>query len=730
MSVSPQAAKEMTAPALAETLPQDEAARERAQKLSAPRQTPPAEVPGYDIQRCLGNGAYGSVWLAVERNTGKQVAIKFYSHRRGVDWSLLSREVEKLAILYTSREIVGLLEVGWEADPPYYVMEYLQNGSLAQMLDRGALSVAEAVRIATAVAGALVQAQQQGILHCDVKPANVLLDSDFSARLADFGQSRLSYEQTPALGTMFYMAPEQADLDAAPDPRWDVYALGALLYHMLVGDPPFRTPDNERRVREAVSLEDKLKTYRQIVEESPRPAGHRIVSGVDARLVEIVDRCLAAAPMRRFADAAAVAEALAARARYRSLRPAIGLGIVLPGLLLLGLFPLAVLAVRSAAETAEANIAARALESDTVAAKILAYSLNDDLDQRMRTLTTNIGGDPEFMALLPGLSQPADSEARQRLGAFLSAYKAGVDEVRRELNSDLDASWFLTDTHGVQRWREPPSRVSFEENYSDRDYFHGQGADRPEWRDRTDIPPLSKPHMSAPFRSSTDGSMKIALSAPVRDAGENIVGVLTRTIELGRLLSSYKKLLGDDERDARGERVIALLDVRNPEGRILDHPWMAAIAPERLAADAVFNRLTLWPAERTQLIELQRRVRDGLPIEECNSDRNYRDPISQVDRDAESAFGMPWLAAFWPVGDKGLFAVVQERRAAALAPVREIRDGLYEYGAAGLLLCVTLVACSWYFVGRVVRTATLPAGRRSNGRAGSGASGSGVVGSG
>ncbi len=149
-----------------------------------------------------------------------------------------NREVEKLAVLYTSRNIVRLIDVGWNSEPPYYVMEYLAHGSLASFLTAGPLPPQEAVRIAKSVLLALVHAHGSGILHCDLKPANVLLDNDFEPRLCDFGQSRLSNEQNPALGTVFYMAPEQADLQAIPDARWDVYALGALLVpHAVRGTP-------------------------------------------------------------------------------------------------------------------------------------------------------------------------------------------------------------------------------------------------------------------------------------------------------------------------------------------------------------------------------------------------------------------------------------------------------------------------------------------------------------
>jgi serine/threonine protein kinase len=227
----------------------------RARRLSLQRTKPPGTAAGYDIQRFLGAGAYGEVWVGTDRNTGRRVAIKFYLHRGGLDWRLLSHEVEKLVFLSADRYVVQLLDVGWDAEPPFYVMEYVENGSLDDWLrDRGRLPPDQAVSLFRDVAVGLSHAHGKGVLHCDLKPANILLDQDHRPRLADFGQSRLSHDQTPALGTLFYMAPEQADLEAVPDARWDVYALGAMLYCMLTGEPPYRDPARVARIDAARDL--------------------------------------------------------------------------------------------------------------------------------------------------------------------------------------------------------------------------------------------------------------------------------------------------------------------------------------------------------------------------------------------------------------------------------------------------------------------------------------------
>ena len=669
----------------------------RALERSRPRETPPATVPGYAISRSLGEGAYGSVWLAREQNTGKQVAIKFYTHRRGVDWSLLNREVEKLAVLYTSRNIVRLSDVGWDADPPYYVMEYLENGSLDGFLNDGALPVHEAVRIAESVLRALVHAHGRGILHCDLKPANVLLDHNFEPRICDFGQSRLSHEQKPALGTLFYMAPEQADLKAVPDARWDVYALGALLYHMLCGAPPHRTPENEQRIREAADLEERLAAYRRIVRESPRPDAHRKVSGVDRRLAEIVDRCLEVDPSKRFPNSQAVLDALEQRERHRTRRPLITLGIIGPTLLILAMVPIIGNALRAAVNSARENLTERALESNAVSARILAFSLERELDRRLDQLESLADSSKMRESLQAAAGKPWDE--REAHFEWLVKFK-----------DSIEASWFINDAEGYQRWREPYDKKTIDQNFAWRDYFHGLNTeldpDRPEtWP--ADLQPIRDRHISHAFRSDATLEYMVALAVPIWDEERRqVIGVLARTVHLGDLLANYKaRLQGEGENEVA--RVIALADNRGWE--LLDHEWMTQ---ENLAGRDPTESFVLSKRFREKLARLGR----AGPADGNDRDPAYEDPIGQL---APDKYGGTWLAAFAPVGQTGWTAIVQEPRPAALRPIDAMQSEVLSHGLWAIIVSCTLVGLLWYFVARALSdrgpAAWVPSGTSRNG---------------
>ena len=679
-------------PKSGDTERQDDVARTKSLALSQ-RRAPAISVPGLTILRCLGEGAYGSVWQAREKNTGKLVAVKVYSHRGGLDWSLLSREVEKLATLYTSRNVVGLLEVGWDSDPPYYVMEYLERGSLAALLADGPLPAREAVRIAKGILQALVHAHGSGILHCDLKPANVLLDTDFEPRLCDFGQSRLSCEQVPALGTLFYMAPEQADLQAVPDARWDVYALGAVLYHLLCGAPPHRTPDAERRIESAASLDERLAEYRRLVRDGTKPIAHRRVPRVDRRLAEIVDHCLEPEPSKRFPNAQAVLDALDQRERSQSFRPLLALGGLGPVLLMLALGMFYLDSMRDAVDSATRNVTTRALESDVLSVEILARSVARELEKRTAELE-ELAEDPQLAPAIKANTARNWSD-RNELWLLLAQSKSRADKLQHQLGLDRDRSWFLTDERGFQRWREPLDESTLDEDWSHRDYFHGLGDQYEKDTIPADIKPISKPHLSLSYKSAATGRGAISLTVPVwDDKHERVIAVLGRSMQIGQLLAPYAPREGsseDAETAVDHTRRIALVDDRR--WQLLDHPWMTDERFDQLS-DVEKDQLRL---SDDTIVRLRSSSSIGIADELSPTlqMKDYLDPVGQLD---PQSYGGEWLAAFRRVGDTGWFVIVQERKSAVLRPVNAMASRLRRDGAWALAVSGILIGTLWLVV--------------------------------
>jgi eukaryotic-like serine/threonine-protein kinase len=701
---------------LHETLVQDEHESARAADRSRWTETPPGAVPGYTLLRSLGGGAFGTVWLASEDNTGKQVAIKFYTHQRGLDWSLLNREVEKLAVLYTSRHIVRLIDVGWNNEPPYYVMEYLASGSLATHLAAGPLPVNEAVRIAEGVLSALVHAHGSGILHCDLKPGNVLLDNEFEPRLCDFGQSRLSNEQNPALGSLFYMAPEQADLQAIPDARWDVYALGALLYHMLCGKPPYWTPEIEEAIRSASTLDEKLAVYRERIANSPKPTELRNVRGVDRRLAEIVDRCLQTESQRRFPNAQAVLDTLVLRDRSRARRPLISLGIVGPSLLLLGMAWLVFDFLGTAEKDANKLMTIRANESGILSARIVAQSIGRDLSERQQELlelSDRITQDKNLKGLRAAIAAPVvkDKKQNDQLFAELNAAQKEADERFEKLGLQKDFSWFLTDAHGIQKWRSPllekswgiPTTLGL--SFANRDYFHGTGINYPRGGEPPGLKPIHEPHISQWFTEVMNERHLVAVSVPIFDESEQVIGVLGRTIEISLLLDVYSHAIFVEPESGSGvpddTREIALIE--RTHGNLLDHTWFdkhhEALRQQKLK-QAQLESFRVSPSVQEKFKKL---ATTAVPLGKPGSDvdDNYTDPLSRLDVASKDLSG-EWLAAFAAVPWTDWVAVVQERRTAAMAPVQEMKLRLTRTGLWALLASCGLIGLLWYFVGRAL----------------------------
>ena len=667
-------------PPLPGTSVQDEASRSDSLTLSRQSRHPGLVLPGYVFERCLGDGAFGSVWLAREENTGRQVAVKVYTHHGRLDWTLLSREVEKLAALDSSRNIVGLLAVGWESDPPYYVMEYLEHGSLDGYLSDGPLPPVEAVRIAKGVLHGLVHAHGRGILHCDLKPGNVLLDDDFSPRLCDFGQSRLSHEQDPALGTLYYMAPEQADLGAMPDARLDVYALGALLYHLLTGSPPYRTAETERELASTSSLSERLTAYRTTVINTDRSPNLRHHPGIDRRLADLVDRCLEQDPAKRFANAQSALAAFEDRDRRRARRPFIALGGLLPLGLMSAMFLFGISTTNDAVATAQANLITRAIESDTVSARIMARGVLRELTSWQEELSS-VAASPRLIDLLES-GAARDWSRRDALEEHLAAARSEANR-RRELSGQLpDASWFVVDSDGYQRWRGPTNEGTLDKRWAHRDYYHGQGREYHEDELPVELTPITSTHLSLAFQSRATGRAIVALSIPIKNKTGHVIAILAGTRELGSVLSApyaeYKPSL-DSALTVNVVRTVAILDSR--DGRLLDHPWLQS---HTQTAPVV----TLDNSARTAFSAAADGLGHAIRLD------NYLDPAGNHSDD----FQGQWLAAASPIGDFGWLAVVQERRDQALQPVAAMRNNVLKTWKIALTVSGLLLTGIWGFV--------------------------------
>lgn len=677
---------------LEETEVQDLAAREVSQTLSLRSLQTPGAVPGYQIEQCLGEGSFGSVWLARELRTGKKVAIKFYARGRGVDWSLLSREVEKLAVLYTSRNIVRLLDVAWDHDPPYFVMEYLENGSLAQRLERGRLPIEDAVRIARVMTQALIHAHGSGVLHCDLKPANVLFDAGGDARLCDFGQSRLSSERTPSLGTLFYMAPEQAVLDGVPDARWDVYALGALLYQMLTGSPPGRSPALESQLQRATSTEDRLATYRRLLLEIPPPQAHREIPGIDRRLIEIVDRCLERDPARRLANAQLVFDLLEQRDRARSRKQVVLLALFGPILFLIAMYWMADSATSRIVKTAEENLLQRALAGEVISARILAESVNQEILNRIEEL--------EAEAVHPDVRQyitAATALAEPELVAICSEKAPGQEalvSVVQRLNAvreksskrHQDRSWFLTNAQGRQIYRNPVEGGTVGSHFHHRDYFHGQGRDFPESATIGSLMPRKVSGVSAAYQSSATGQFAIAIAVPVWDEShQQVLGVLGRSLHLTDLLNPWEdQLKGEARADQRFLALAQFVEI-GEQGRkrlaLLDHHWMTAANM----------------AQRTEPPYIDETQASIIQRSETERTDRYHDPIGEFDPNYQGN----WLAAWSRVQNTQWIAIVQERRDIALKPIDDLKNVFVRLGSIAIGVFSAMLLAFWLLLRRL-----------------------------
>jgi predicted Ser/Thr protein kinase len=262
-------------------------------------------IPGYEIVEELNHGGMGVVYKARQIGLDRMVAIKTILPRGPIGETHRARFLReaKMMALLQHPNLLPIYEVGQRQGQPFLVMEYVGGGTLSKSLDGKPMPPQKAAELAAVLARAVHFAHAQGVIHRDLKPSNVLLAADGTPKIGDFGLAKCfdspsDHTQTgQLLGTPSYMAPEQlGDASAKVGPSVDVYALGATLYELLSGRPPFLA-DNPLDTLQMVRLQEPIPLSRW----QPK---------IPVDLDTICLKCLEKDPRRRYVSALALADDL------------------------------------------------------------------------------------------------------------------------------------------------------------------------------------------------------------------------------------------------------------------------------------------------------------------------------------------------------------------------------------------------------------------------------------
>jgi len=266
------------------------------------------QVGRYEILEIIGTGANGRVARAHDPMIGRLVAIKLFPKELATG-EARQRFLQEARVVgqLSHPSIITLHDMGIEeaTQTPYLVMEFLDGQPLDRILDRGSIPYPRACAIVAEVACALGAAHRKGVIHGDVKPANMLITDDGRVKLMDFGMARLASRDsgaTPLFGTPAYWCPEQI-LGKPQDGRSDLFSLGVVLYELVTGKRPF----------DAESLQA---ICGRVLSSTPLPPSHAnpsLPTGFD----EVVARCLTKDPVARYGVGETLAEDLYPFARRK-----------------------------------------------------------------------------------------------------------------------------------------------------------------------------------------------------------------------------------------------------------------------------------------------------------------------------------------------------------------------------------------------------------------------------
>jgi serine/threonine protein kinase len=260
----------------------------------------------YRILDQIGAGGMGQVYLAEHVHLHRRVALKVLPAKLAADKSGVDRfyrEARAVAAL-DHPNVVRAYDVAWESNAHFLVLEYIDGRSLEELLAEagGRLPVDLACDYVAQAASGLQHAHEKGISHRDIKPANLLVNPDGIVKILDMGLAKFfqsapteAHDQGSVMGTADYIAPEQAIACSAADHRADIYSLGATLYHLVTGEPPFHG-----------TLAAKLIAHQL----HNVPTAHEVRQEVPEGVSDIIAKMMAKEPVDRYQTAAEVVEAL------------------------------------------------------------------------------------------------------------------------------------------------------------------------------------------------------------------------------------------------------------------------------------------------------------------------------------------------------------------------------------------------------------------------------------
>jgi serine/threonine protein kinase len=723
------------------------------------------DVGDYKLLRSIGTGAFGAVWEAHNFDTGERVAVKFLS--AGDDrWEAMLDEVKFLQAMEGTHGIVTVKQVrkATPTQPPYYVMPLANAASLADQIiadkPRAApgapvIPAEEACRLFTRVATALAAVHRRGIHHCDLKPRNVLLHHVNPADpaeplIADFGQAHLASDDTPALGTFFYMPPDQADAGlkkTRSDSGWDVYALGAVLYEMLVGEPPRKTDGLVKDLRKTEHLETKLTRYRDQIAAAPAPAAHHKL--VDPLLADVIDRCLALDRAKRPRDAGEVVDLLKKRAWWRKVRSLLALGTIATVLFVVLMGSISWYVARKVMADTRENVAR---EIDGSLTRTAWYG-KGAVERAFR----------DHVAFIEQRAADCPADVRAALAAAADAVAAAPPDQKYEAVGDravFDA-WVGKVRERVEnRWPGEPGRAialvlvagdapdgrpasgytltradgtkppaadrkptdpNYRRDWAFRDYFNGTGNHYDqEGRPR---PVIRCTHLSQTYRSRRDGRWRVEVVTPLWSGPGRGVGRVVALVSVGLDVDANLKTLIDmpDDQLAAGTtgrhevaRAVNAFVVNDRAQWVWHEAGMKALAADTAAGRPPRDPDNLVALARAFGPESDAAADEFVPWDFATglgeySDR-YVDPVElKVDGTGERKIAHTLV--FHPLSGSRYEApraqkwgfVVQVNEATALRPLDTVRGDMLR---AGLVLVATLAGLAvvlWVWLFRLLR---------------------------